>query len=55
MFGGKKVRALTPRTPYQLPNTVVVVLCYGAVFAATGSGALKKVKRIVKKEDNLNS
>lgn len=37
MFGGEKVRPLTPRPPYQLPGMVVLVLCYEAVFAATGA------------------
>ena len=34
MFGGEKLRPLTPRTPYLLLSMVVVVLYCGAVLLA---------------------
>ena len=53
MFGGDKVRPLTPRTPY-LPSSVVVVLCSGPVLLPV-NGIMKKEDYLQILQENLKS
>lgn len=48
MFGGEKVRPLTPRTPCPPSSTVVLVLW--GYFAANGTGAFQRVNGTMKED-----